>query len=267
MPSPQGRYWILTVPHHCFVPFLPVGIVWIKGQLELAASGFLHWQIVVAFSGTARLSRVRDTFGEAHAELCRSSAADAYVWKDLTAVANTRFELGTKSLNRACQKDWDAIWESAKAGRLDDIPRDVLVRNYRTIKQIGVDYVQPTQMERTCSVFWGRTGLGKSKLAWEEAGFSAYPKSPSTKFWDGYRGQEHVVLDEFRGDIGVSHLLRWLDRYPVIVEIKGSACVLQAKKIWITSNLSPREWYPLVDEDTLNALLRRLNVVHFDALQ
>jgi len=35
---------------------------------------------------------------------------------------------------------------------------------------------------------------------------------------DGYRGQEHVVFDEFRGGIDISHVLRWFDRYPVIVE-------------------------------------------------
>jgi len=121
-------------------------------------------------------------------------------------------------------------------------------------------------MERTCYVYWGVTGAGKSRRAWDEASLSAYPKSPSTKFWDGYVGQEHVVLDEFRGEIGISHLLRWLDRYPVTVETKGSAVVLSARRIWITSNISPRDWYPNLDEATMDALLRRLEVTHFREL-
>jgi len=102
-------------------------------------------------------------------------------------------------------------------------------------------------------------------MAWEQAGFDAYPKDPRTKFWDGYRQHENVVIDEFRGGIDIAHLLRWFDRYPVCVEIKGSAVVLNAKKIWITSNLSPDEWYPGLDEDTRNALRRRFRLVtHFE---
>lgn len=69
-----------------------------------------------------------------------------------------------------------------------------------------------------------------------------------------------VIIDEFRGDIDVSHLLRWLDRYPVIVEIKGSSLPLVAERIYITSNLHPLAWYPNLDPLTQEALLRRLEI-------
>ena len=118
-------------------------------------------------------------------------------------------------------------------------------------------------MERTCYVFWGPSGLGKSRRAWDEATLEAYSKNPRTKWWDGYRGQPNVVIDEFRGGIDVSYLLRWLDRYPVCVEIKGSQLPLDATTFWITSNLDPRSWYPDLDEDTKQALLRRLTITHF----
>jgi len=75
-----------------------------------------------------------------------------------------------------------------------------------------------------------------------------------------------VVIDEFRGEIGIGHLLRWFDRYPVLVEIKGGSVVLKATRFWITSNLSPDAWYPNLDEETKSALKRRLNITHFDAL-
>jgi len=113
-------------------------------------------------------------------------------------------------------------------------------------------------------VFWGRTGTGKSHRAWDQAGAQAYVKDPRTKWWCGYRGQENVIIDEFRGVIDISHLLRWLDRYPVLVEVKGGSRPLCARKFWITSNLDPREWYPGLDADTLAALLRRLNITHFN---
>jgi len=121
-------------------------------------------------------------------------------------------------------------------------------------------------MVRECFVFWGITGSGKSRRAWDEAGLEGFPKDPRTKFWCGYRDQAHVVIDEFRGGIDIAHMLRWLDRYPVIVEIKGGAVCLAASKIWITSNLSPDDWYPDADQATKDALRRRLQVTHFDSL-
>lgn len=135
--------------------------------------------------------------------------------------------------------------------------------HYHTLRSIRADHCKPTAITRTCNVFWGATGTGKSRRAWDEAGMDAYAKDPRTKFWCGYSGETNVIFDEFRGAIDIGHLLRWLDRYPVNVEIKGSSTPLRCKTIWITSNLSPSEWYPGLDEATLSALLRRLTVVHF----
>lgn len=61
-----------------------------------------------------------------------------------------------------------------------------------------MDYMEPTALEKQVSVFWGPTGTGKSRAAWDQAGLTAYPKDPNTKFWDGYREQQNVVMDEVR---------------------------------------------------------------------
>lgn len=112
-------------------------------------------------------------------------------------------------------------------------------------------------------VYYGATGTGKSRRAWDEAGPDAYCKDPRSKFWCGYQGQQHVIVDEFRGGIDISHMLRWLDRYPVRVEIKGSSRPLRATKIWITSNVHPMNWYIDLDAETKSALLRRLEITEF----
>lgn len=226
-------------------------------------SGYLHWQLVVCFERKVRLKAVRATFGPFHAEPTRSDAASEYVWKDDTYVEGTRFELGKLPIKRGDTKDWARILDAAKTARFDDIPPDVLVRYYSSIKKISAEYCEPLAIERKTVVYWGPTEYGKSKRAWEEATLKAYPKDPRSKFWDGYRDQQNVVIDEFRGGIDIAHMLRWTDRYPVIVEIKGSSVVLQAKRIWITSNIPPREWWPNLDEETLKAFLRRVTVFQF----
>lgn len=263
MPA-NARYYILTIPAHEFTPFLPESVAWIRGQLELGDGGFRHWQLVVTFNKSVRLSHVRKLFGPFHAEQTRSEAAAEYVWKDDTAIEGTRFELGSQPIKRGCPKDWDAILASAKSGDFSAIPSDVFIRSYSAIKKIRSDSLEPSAMERTIRVFYGRTGTGKSHKAWEEAGLDAFPKDPRTKFWDGYREHRNVVIDEFRGGIDISHVLRWFDKYPVIIEIKGSSTVLVATNIWITSNLHPNMWYPTLDEETKQALLRRLEITNFE---
>jgi len=255
----------LNNPHHAFVPYLPPGVAYIRGQLERGENtGYLHWQLSLVLSKKQRIGFIKKLLGpECHAELSRSAASTDYVWKEDTRVDGTPFELGRLPIKRNCQKDWDAVKSDAERGRLDDIPSDILVRYYGNIKRIHQDNLEAIGMEREIVCYWGTTGMGKSRRAWEEAGLNAYPKDPRSKFWDGYRGQEHVVFDEFRGGIDISHVLRWFDRYPVIVEVKGSSTVLKAKKIWITSNLHPNDWYPELDQETKSALIRRLTIVHF----
>lgn len=257
---------MFTIPFGSWEPpaVLPAGIVYMLGQGELAASGYRHWQLVVYFARSVRLSAAKEPFSpDSHAEPTRSSAADAYVHKDDTSIAGTRFEVGLKPVRRNVVKDWDAIWEYATKGDLMAIPSDVRIRCYSTFKKIGESHLQPVAIVRRCFVYWGKSGSGKSRRAWEEAGLHCYSKDPRTKFWCGYTGQDHVVLDEFRGSIDISHLLRWLDRYPVRVELKGSSTALAMTTCWITSNIHPRDWYPDLDEETKNALLRRLTITQF----
>lgn len=211
------------------------------------------------------LLQVKRVFSDrAHCELTRSQLAEEYVWKEETRVPGSQFELGRKPFRRNVAEDWDRIWEDAKSGSILDIPANIRIQHYRTLRTIAADFSSPAAMERQVYVFCGRTGTGKSRRAWEEATLAAYPKDPRSKFWDGYRDQKHVVIDEFRGGIDISHILRWLDRYPVLVEIKGSSTALVAEKIWITSNLHPEQWYPDLDPETTQALLRRLQITIFE---
>lgn len=264
-----ARYWIGTIAADTWDPAqvspLRSEIAYVRGQKEIGEGGFEHWQVIFVFKSAQRLRACKNyaQSSTGHFEATRSEAALEYVWKEDTRVAGSQFQLGRLPVNRSRKRDWDAVLQSAKSGKLDEIPADILVRCYSQISRISKDFMAPVAVERIINVYWGRTGSGKSRRAWDEAGLLSYPKDPSTKWWDGYRGQENVVIDEFRGRIAVEHLLRWFDRYPVCVETKGGAVVLRATTIWVTSNLSPDQWFPELDQETLSALRRRLNITHF----
>jgi len=264
----QGRYWLGTLYNYEIPTALPAGCIWFKGQQEICPeTQRVHVQCVVGFPKHVRLVAVKRIIGgNGHWELCRSAAADEYVWKEATRVEGTQFEFGGKPMRRNVEKDWEAIRDAAIAGDFAAIPGDIFIRCYGNLTRIYADHATPRAIERTCNVYWGPTGTGKSRRAWEEAGNTAYSKDPRTKWWCGYRGQENVIIDEFRGTIDIAHMLRWLDRYPVCVEIKGASRPLEAKTIWITSNTDPRTWYPEIDQETIDALLRRLTITHFDRL-
>ena len=259
----QARYWIGTIPigNWIFPCPLPDTIAYIKGQEESGGTtSYHHVQLVVLWKRGVRLAAVRRMF-PGHWEPTKSNAAMAYVWKEDTRVPNTQFEIGTIPVNRNSPKDWDAVWVSASSGNLDAIPADIRIRCYNQLKRIRTDHLVAPAIERSCFVFHGPTATGKTRRAWEEAGMEAYPKDPRTKWWDSYRGQKHVIVDEYRGAIDIAHLLRWLDRYPVFVETKGSTEPLLAVTFWFTSNIHPQLWYPELDDRTWLALERRLNII------
>lgn len=262
--STQGKYWILTIPVHDFMPYLPEGVEWIKGQMEVGeTTDFKHWQLIAGFRKKVRKATVRRTFGPYHCELTRSQAAEDYVWKDHTHVEGTKFELGTKTIRRNNAHDWALVRKAAERGQYDIIPDDIFVRYYGNLRNICKDNLRPPQRRVTAKIYWGPSRTGKSFRARSESEVDCYNKCPTTKYWDGYTGQRYIIIDEFRGSINISHLLRWLDPYPCSVEIKGSSVPLCGEHFIFTSNVNPILWYKDEDEETKQAFLKRFELIEY----
>lgn len=261
--SLQGKFWLLTIPHYAFLPYLPKTCSYIKGQLECGRIGeYLHWQILCCFEKKVRLRRVKEVFGDTcHAELSRSSAANQYVQKEDTAVVNTRFELGQLPFKRNDKTDWERIRICAKSNQLDQIDADVYVRYYSSLKRIAKDHMcSVDELDNVCGLWiWGPPGTGKSRMARDD--YNPYSKM-CNKWWDGYNGEENVLLDDFDKVHSVlgHHLKIWADRYPFIAEQKGGAVRIRPKKIIITSNYQIDEIF--VDQVLVVALLRRFQVIN-----
>jgi hypothetical protein len=272
MPTPQARYWLATLDasKNVFTPRLCDGVDYLKGQLELGSTGYLHWQFIVYTSRRCSLAQLKRLFPrDIHLEPTRSAAAADYVFKDDTCADTTsRFELGAIPMRRNSPTDWDAVRRDAALGNLTNVPSDIYVRYYQNLKRIASDAAELTwRNDINCVLFWGDPGTGKTRRAFEEATANdqkVYIKTGTTKWWDGYRGETNVIIDDFSGLIRVDYIKTWLDRYPCRVEVKGGTAVLKATNFWVTSNLAVDQWYPR-DVDCRAVKRRFSSITHFTA--
>lgn len=124
-------------------------------------------------------------------------------------------------------------------------------REYQKLRQRHRDW------KTEVIVFWGKSGTGKSRSCMEEAP-NAYWKTRD-EWWDAYEGERDVIIDDFYGWLPYDFLLRLMDRYPLDVAAKGGFRRMVAKRLFITSNKAPEDWYPNVPDKT--ALLRRIDKI------
>ena len=106
-------------------------------------------------------------------------------------------------------------------------------------------------------VLWGKPGTGKTRIVFESEPELWIAPDPTLQWFDGYCGQSTVLIDDYRGDGKEAFLLRLLDRYPIMVPVKGGFVDWVPTKIFITSNISPPFGHNAIDE----ALARRVERV------
>ena len=115
--------------------------------------------------------------------------------------------------------------------------------------------------------YYGETGVGKSHLAFKDfTPETHYVHSEDNGWWDNYKQQPTVIINEFRGEIKYKELLELLDKWPHSVK-RRNRCPLPfvSKLIIITSSLPPQEVYKNLNEkDKIAQLLRRLKVIKLE---
>lgn len=139
---------------------------------------------------------------------------------------------GTLPMDRKAKGDsnkerWEVAWDCAKKGDLESIDADIRVKQYNVLNRIMNDE-QARRTKHTLDDlehewYFGPSGTGKSRKAREENP-DAYLKM-CNKWWDGYNDEEVVLIEDFDSNHSVlcHHIKIWGDRYPFLMEIKGSA--------------------------------------------
>lgn len=159
---------------------------------------------------------------------------------------------------------WREIVDLAKSGSFPLIEEKypgVYLRCLRNLHMVRVEAIVPSDGEVKCLYLWGKPGTGKSRFAFDYDP-NGYPKM-CNKWWDGYRGQKTIIMDDFSKNHHVlcDLLKRWADRYRCIFESKGSVLHNEYDTFILTSNYHPDTIWP-DDEEAAAAIKRRFKIIH-----
>nr|WQA30185.1 MAG: rep protein [Cressdnaviricota sp.] len=172
-------------------------------------------------------------------------------------------------LNLRCQNgtEWNAfvnLCKSASPKELIDSPFSQMYANYMAFAGVVHNqFANLSIMDGDLENLWlcGDPGTGKTKFAWDH-----YPDlyiKAINKWWDGYHGQEVVLLDDWdpRHEVLTQHLKIWADRYPFRGECKGSSLMIRPKIIIVTSNYTIEQCFQ--NPEDVEAIRRRFKVHRF----
>lgn len=236
---------------------------------EVGESGTPHLQGFIIFNKPKRLNQVKNLISDkGHYEVAKgkNKQASDYCKKDgdFQEFGTLPEENAVKG-GQANKERYERAFKQAKAGDLDTIDPDLLVKHYRTFKQIKTDYVGDVPPLDYLPGIWiyGSSGIGKSKFARSQYP-GAYVKN-CNKWWDHYQNEENVIIDDFDDThtcLG-HHLKRWADHYAFTAETKGGSIYIRPKWIIVTSQFSIQDIFHS-DHPTLEALSRRFKLIDFN---
>lgn len=264
-------------------------------------NGRLHWQFYMEVNEYVTPSHVRKWFKDdshlwvqTRAKTATNEDAINYVKKQADT-AETRIEWGQPyefsrrrqrlpgtDSHHASDNDYDKAIQAISSGRsfsevMVAYPR-VCMRYEAGMRKLRANFLmlKESNLEApTVSVHFGPTRTGKTHAVWKEIGEkwkgNVYwlKSTKDGRLWfDGYDGEECLVIDDFEGNMRVDDFLHLTDRYVQEMkwEYKGGMTRVFFKHIFITSNSKPTEWYkkePYAKQQAVMARLSKLTDYSF----
>lgn len=119
------------------------------------------------------------------------------------------------------------------------------IRNYNLARSILCDEYHHDSVRGLW--IWGPSGTGKSTSV--RAEFPSLFLKQQNKWFDGYAGEEAILIDDMDSSC-LSHYLKiWADSFACQGEVKGGMCQLQHKTFIVTSNRSIEDLF--TEEETV----------------
>lgn len=228
--------------------------------LEIGDSGTRHLQGVITWKRAYRLSQLKKLNDKVHWEPAICKDAENYCTKgEIIIDENNRKQGERTDLMKYCDVvSGQGIREASR-----QYPH-LHIKYYKGARQLIEDQMSEPDdwVDVEVIALIGKCGVGKSKKA-REIDRNLYsvpqPENGGTLWFDNYKNQETILFDDFKGNwCSYTKMLQLLDGYPMLLQTKGGFTKKRWKRVIITSNFHPNDWYKHQDN---SALLRRIKSV------
>lgn len=126
---------------------------------------------------------------------------------------------------------------------------------HRAFKDMFTAVMLPRTEAPMVTWLWGLAGVGKTRWAHDKFTAAQIYMKDNTPWWDGYRQQECIVIDDFEEDIPYRTFLKMLDRYAYQGQVKGGYVQVNSPHIIITCEYPPSHFW---EGNKLAQVARRL---------
>lgn len=135
---------------------------------------------------------------------------------------------------------------------------EVFVKYSRGLRDLALYQCEPYNHDDVRGIWiWGPPGTGKSY--WVRQNYGSLYLKAQNKWWDGYDGEDCVLLDDLDTEVLGHYLKIWADRYACTGETKGGTVNLRHKVFAVTSNYHPSTLFK--DVVMYEAIERRFCIV------
>lgn len=247
--SQNRKIWFFTLnnpQHEDFQAFKHDDFNYALVQIELGEGGTAHLQGVMRYnSGKSKASVKR-----LHKRMWCSPAETLAGAIKYCSKAETKIYGPVEWGERPCQgrrTDLEKIAKEVRDGKSTlTIARespDVFVRYHRGLQLLEATLAKDRDAESYNVWLWGLSGVGKTHHPFSIHGKDNCYIKDGTQWWDNYRGQEAIIIDDYDGRWPFRDFLRLLDRYPYQGQVKGGYVKINSKFIYITCEFPPEEIY------------------------
>lgn len=200
-----------------------------------------------------------------HYETAKSwNSVKDYVKKDGNYISNLNLDAAQrKQAKNLMPEDFerDPI-ELMEEGKLHPMSLNNFLRNRSTY--LGLKRSKGYDGKKKCYWIVGKPRIGKSYTIRKT--FPDLYVKPQNKWWDGYAGEENVLLDDLDSAMLGHYLKIWGDQYPFTAEIKNGTVQPVYKRFFITSNYSIDQLFEK-DEILREAIYGRFKVINADEIK
>lgn len=254
----------------------------------------IHTHIYVCFSSGVRFSTLLKKFEGAHFEMARGTSSQNrdYVfktgkWKNSdkseTTIEGTQEEYGELPVERPGRRsDLDDLYDMIRQGYddyeiMEQMPDKMLCLDKIQKAREVLRSKQYEDVERDVEVIYsyGDTGTGKTSSVYKAHGYRDVCMITNYRghAFDDYRGQDVLLFEEFRSSLYLDDMLKYLDRYPIMLPARYGNKVASYTKVYINSNIPLIAQYPNVQKfepTSWAAFLRRISrvrIFRYDGVQ